>query len=237
MAGEILEAEARGLEFLLGQGVINAPKPTHVRRIEKFAYLSLPWINAQPKTALGNTHLAEQLAKLHQCQADQFGWDEDNFIGFLTQSNNPHKNWAEFFILERLEPQIKLACNQGYFLQESLTKWDKLWQIIENLFPQEPPTLLHGDLWSGNWIEDEDGKAWFIDPSVYYGHREMDLAMTRLFGGFSKEFYHVYGTHHPLAPGWEKRLPIAQLYYILVHVNLFGGHYVQQALTIRNKLV
>lgn len=237
LAGDILEAEVRGLNVLLRERVINAPKPMGVRRVQKLAFLCLPWINTHPKTAHGQTHLAEQLAKLHQCHKHLFGLEEDNFIGSLKQSNAWHSNWADFFIRERLEPQLKLACHQGYFSPDSWTKWNKFGEKINNLFPEEPPSLLHGDLWSGNWMEDEQGAAWIIDPSIYYGHREMDLAMTRLFGGFSSEFYHVYNASYPLAPGWEERLPIAQLYYILVHVNLFGGHYVQQALAIRNKYI
>lgn len=171
---------------------------------------------------------------MHRVTNSQFGLDQSNFIGSLPQSNKYHATWGEFLIQERLEPQLRLAIDRGYFPPREHHLWEKVWKVLEKLFPDESPTLLHGDLWGGNWLQDQAGQTWFIDPAIYYGHREMDLAMTRLFGGFSAEFYDTYESNMPLAPGWQKRLYAAQLYYILVHVNLFGSPYIHQAIQMRN---
>ncbi len=170
-----------------------------------------------------------ELAKLHQHSADTFGLDHDNFIGKLPQNNHQHQNWADFFVSERIEPQIELGIQSGKFESGLIPIVNAFHKAVQNLFSNEQPALLHGDLWSGNYMFTKDGAASIYDPAVYYGHREMDIAMTRLFGGFSSDFYKGYNSEYPLADGFEERIELCNLYPILVHANLFGGGYIQRA--------
>ena len=169
------------------------------------------------------------MAKLHKHSADSFGLDHHNFIGKLPQSNSQKESWADFFISERIEPQIKLGVDSEKFSPAIFSQLNKLHSVVEKLFPPEKPSLLHGDLWSGNYMYTTNGIASIYDPAVYYGHREMDLAMTRLFGGFTKDFYAGYQSEYPLEDGFEERVQLCNLYPVLVHANLFGGGYIQQA--------
>jgi fructosamine-3-kinase len=176
------------------------------------------------------------LAKLHEVKSDQYGLDHDNYIGSLAQSNTKHPDWKSFFITERIQPQLKLAMEKGLIDMEMIKQFESFFDHFDDLIPEEPPALLHGDLWNGNYLVSNSGKAALIDPAVYFGHREMDLAMTKLFGGFDAEFYQAYNEKFPLKKGWEKRIPIHNLYPLLVHVNLFGSGYVSQIKLILNNL-
>jgi len=169
-----------------------------------------------------------QLARMHKHSSKTFGLDHNNYIGSLPQSNNHHSAWSDFFILGRLEPQIKLALDAKRIGSEMVKLFNRLFQRIENIFPPEPPALLHGDLWSGNYMRGKAGEPVLIDPAVYFGHREMDLAMTKLFGGFENEFYQSYQEEFPMEKDWQQRADICNLYPLLVHVNLFGGSYASQ---------
>lgn len=140
--------------------------------------------------------------------------------------NIPTENWPDFINHYRLQPLAQMAFDQHLLSPADLTAIDRLVQQLPRIFPEEPPALIHGDLWSGNFMTDSKGEAVMYDPAVYYGHREMDLGMTRLFGGFDAEFYDAYNETYPLVSGWEQRLEIANLYPLLVHVNLFGMGYV-----------
>ena len=177
----------------------------------------------------------KQLAQLHQNTNTSFGLEESNYIGSLLQQNNLHNNWIDFFINERLKPQIKLARDNGKIDLSTITKFERLYTKLDEIFPEEPPALLHGDLWSGNFMVDEKGGPVIIDPAVYFGHREMDIAMTKLFGGFNQQLYQSYNEHFPLEKGWEQRVDICNLYPLMVHVNLFGGGYLEQVKSILNK--
>ncbi|MBO6522656.1 MAG: fructosamine kinase family protein [Balneolaceae bacterium] len=170
-----------------------------------------------------------QLAKLHKKTNELFGLDHSNYIGRLPQQNKYHNDWLEFFVRERLEPQVKLAIDSGKLPVQLANIFERVMNYTYVVFPEEPPALLHGDLWGGNYMFTADGKTCIYDPSVYYGHREMDLAMTRLFGGFDSDFYQGYNEVYPLQKGFEERSKLCNLYPILVHANLFGGHYVRQA--------
>ncbi|MEX2456127.1 MAG: fructosamine kinase family protein [Balneolaceae bacterium] len=170
-----------------------------------------------------------ELAKLHQTKTETFGLDEDNYIGSLPQKNHRHEHWDSFFIEERINPQLKMAVDSGKINVEILSNWGQLSSQLKDLLPPCEPSLLHGDLWSGNYLFNKDGKAVLIDPAIYYGHPEMDLAFSKMFGGFSKEFYDGYESVQPLEPGFDARIDIYNLYPLLVHVNLFGGGYTNQA--------
>ena len=170
-----------------------------------------------------------ELAKLHQTAAETFGLDSDNYIGSLPQSNNRHNAWSTFFTEERINPQLKMAIDSGKIDAGIRKSWDRLSGKLDDLLPPCKPSLVHGDLWSGNYLFDESGNGVLIDPAVYYGHPEMDLAFSKMFGGFSSDFYSGYESISKLEPGFNGRKEIYNLYPLLVHVNLFGGHYTSQA--------
>lgn len=170
----------------------------------------------------------QALAALHQHQAEQYGLDYDNYIGKLPQSNHWHDDWIEFFVQERMEPQLKMATEAGKLGSSTVARFESMYKQLPQIFPDEPPSLLHGDLWGGNYFFDESGTATIYDPAVYYGHREIELAFTHLFGGFSGKFYSAYEETYPLASGFSKRKDVYNLYPLLVHTNLFGGSYARQ---------
>ena len=174
----------------------------------------------------------QALAKLHQHRTSTFGLDHDNYIGKLPQYNDPHDNWTDFFIEQRMQPQLRMAMDSGKLSSPTVNHFESMYKQLADIFPDEPPALLHGDLWGGNYFFDESGQAAIYDPAVYYGHREMELAFTYLFGGFSQEFYRAYKEAWPLQPNFSQRKDIYNLYPLLVHTNLFGGSYGRQVQSI-----
>lgn len=228
----MFNAEAKGLN-LLSDAETSLLIPKVILVGKDFLLLSL--IDSETKSATSDFNFGVELAKLHHCSASSFGLDHNNFIGKLPQSNLPHEKWSEFFISERIEPQIKMGIDSGKFSSAIFSLSDNLQSVVENLFSEEKPALLHGDLWSGNYMYTKNGTVSIYDPAVYYGHREMDLAMTRLFSGFPQEFYAGYESEYPLAEGFDQRISLCNLYPILVHANLFGGGYIGQAESILNK--
>ena len=228
-------SEARGLEELRKSRVVRVPEV----EAQGPEFLLLEWIEVGKKrTDSSMEELGRQLAELHSFSGDKFGFVEDNFIGDSPQSNLTSsagkENWAVFFVENRLKFQVELAEQKGYATLELRNLMDVLIEKIPDLLSgtEEKPSLLHGDLWSGNYLIDVDDRPWLIDPAVYYGHREADLAMTSLFGGFSKTFYAAYESAFPLAPGYPERTPLYQLYHLLNHMNLFGTGYYGQVLSI-----
>ena len=233
---DFFEKEADGLKRLATArtalripDVISSGKPVNSRP----GFLLMEFID---EGRSGNSFaFGQNLAKLHQTDIDQFGLDTDNYIGSLPQSNRRHDNWITFFTEERINPQIQMAVDSGKLSRGILQNWDRLSGKLNEIFPPTKPSLLHGDLWGGNYLFDSSGSGVLIDPAVYYGHPEMDLAFTKMFGGFSSEFYRGYESELPLEPGFSERIPIYNLYPLLVHVNLFGGHYTSQFnSTLRN---
>lgn len=178
------------------------------------------------------TNFGQALAHLHQHHEEQFGLDHNNYIGRLSQSNSWHKSWVSFFVEERMKPQLRIATDAGKLADNTVTHFESMYKQLPDIFPKEPPSLLHGDLWSGNYIYDEAGNATIYDPAVYYGHREIELAFTRLFGGFSRGFYSAYEDVYPLEPKFNNRKDVYNLYPLLVHTNMFGGHYARQVKSI-----
>lgn len=173
------------------------------------------------------TSLGEQLANMHLDKQSTYGLDHDNYIGSLPQSNVQSDDWGDFFINQRLRPLVKSAYDKGLLNRNDVNDLESLSVRFNNLYPKEYPSLLHGDLWSGNVHCGTNGTAYFIDPAIYCGHREMDLAMTKMFGGFDKVFYDAYQAVYPLEKGWEHRITLWNTYPNLVHLNLFGNSYVQ----------
>jgi fructosamine-3-kinase len=223
---EMYEQEVKGLELLRGNSSITIPEVLGLGKIENKAFLLLEFINEGFQSPTYWTDFGVQLAQMHKSAInDNFGLDFDNFIGSLKQSNDYHENWIEFFVEKRLRSQFGLAYYNNLIDISYLRKLDKLPQALERIFPKEKPSLLHGDLWSGNAMKDQNGNACLVDPAVYYGNREMELAFTKLFGGFDASFYHAYEEAFPLEIGFKDRKDIYNLYPLMAHVNLFGTSY------------
>lgn len=230
--------EANGLKELARANAIRVP---HVIRVSD-DFLLLENIEQAAKKHDFYEEFGKQFANLHRFSSEKFGFFEDNFIGSTPQKNRPTgdeaTNWPLFYWNKRLMYQLKLAEENGY----ADKKMRSLFSSLENKYDsilqgsEEAPALLHGDLWAGNYMSDEMGNPVLIDPAVYYGHREADLAMTKLFGGFSAVFYEAYNQTWPLKDGAERREPLYLLYHVLNHLNLFGSSYYSQAIRLIEKL-
>ncbi len=224
--GGMFGAEARGLRWLGEANAIRIPRVIAVSD-EPPAYLALELLTPGKRRPDFDEALGRSLAALHAFGASSFGLDHDNFIGRLAQSNATTDDWASFYWVSRLEPQLRLAADHGLIDHGTRSSFDALRRVLpERVGPEESPSRLHGDLWGGNLHADETGQPCLIDPAVYGGHREIDLAMMRLFGGFGERVFAAYEEAWPLAPGSGERVSLYQLYPLLVHVNLFGGSYV-----------
>ncbi|HEY4158698.1 MAG TPA: fructosamine kinase family protein [Polyangiaceae bacterium] len=220
-------AEARGLGLLAEAGALRVPRviassPPGAAR----GFLLLEWVEAARPGQRFDEELGRGLAALHRAHLPSFGLDHDNFIGRLPQSNRAHDDWVDFLRSERLGAQLELAVESGRASGALRRGFERLFEKLPELVgPREPPARLHGDLWGGNLLVGERGEPCLIDPAVYGGHREIDLAMMRLFGGFGPRVFDAYHEAYPLAPGHAERVALYQLYPLLVHVNLFGGGY------------
>ncbi|HAD98630.1 MAG TPA: ketosamine-3-kinase [Cryomorphaceae bacterium] len=224
----MFEKEASGIELLARPGVIRLPKVIWWGEVAEEAFLVLEFIESATPDSDFTERFGSQLAALHAVKGPYFGLDHDNYIGSLHQANRPTNSWAEFFVEERLEPQFEKAFNAGYFHSSQRREMQRLFEKLDIIFPEEKPALVHGDLWGGNYLTSTKGEPVLIDPAVYYGHREMDIAMMHLFGGFHKEVFYYYHQQYPLMEGWQRRTDLCNMYPLLVHVNLFGGSYAQQ---------
>ncbi len=222
--------EAEGLSAIKQTRTIRTPDVLALGTDGDRAFLLLSHIDSVMPAQKYHENFGENLAAFHAAYAEKFvisgkyGFIHDNYIGAGYQANEPRGSWIEFFRDCRLKPQFKRA--EKYFDFSMKKKADILMEKLDRyLVEPEKPSLLHGDLWSGNYITGSDGEAWLIDPAVYVGHSEADIAMTELFGGFSNRFYASYRSVRPLAPGYEDRKEIYNLYHLLNHLNLFGGSY------------
>ncbi len=223
--------EVLGLQFLKENGAIT-PKIIIEGTYNNKIYLVLSWIDSAVETTLFWKNFAHQLADLHLHKEIKFGLEYANFMGELPQKNTFFNDFSTFFVENRLKPQVKLACNKGLLQTKEVQLFESLYQQLPSIFPAEKPSAIHGDLWSGNFIATANNKAVFIDPAVYYGYREVDLAMSLLFGGFSNTFYTTYNEVYPLEKGFENRKDLYNLYPLLIHLNLFGKSYLQSIKTI-----
>jgi fructosamine-3-kinase len=221
-------AEARGLEWLREASALRIPEVLAVSsgREGEPCFLVLELLTPGQQGRDFDQRLGRGLARLHRFGASGFGFESDNFIGSLPQQNDAHASWSDFFWHERLEPQLELAVASGRASARMRHSFEKLAARLSQLVGAvEPPSRLHGDLWGGNLHVDQSGAPCLIDPAVYGGHREVDLAMMRLFGGFGEGVFRAYEDEWPLAPGHAERIGLYQLYPLMVHVNLFGGGY------------
>ena len=221
----ILAKESEGLQKLQKSTFLKIPQTFGHGRIEDYNYLLSEFIPSSRQQLDYWEDLGLGLAHLHLNHAGEFGLESDNYIASLSQKNHQTESWLDFFIEQRLEPMLGMAYFDKLIPLDFLKKFQAIYPHLESLFPKEKPSLLHGDLWSGNVICDQEGKPCLIDPAVYYGHREMDLAFSRLFGGFDSRFYEAYESIVPLEPDFESRMGVYNLYPLLVHLNLFGTAY------------
>ncbi|MEP7144502.1 MAG: fructosamine kinase family protein, partial [Ferruginibacter sp.] len=225
----MFEKEENGLRTLNQNSPLAIPQVIRCGNTLHQQYLLLEWLEKGSSGTGCWEDFGSGLAMLHQKKQPFFGWQEDNFIGSLVQHNQPHEAWHLFYAECRIMPLVTTLFNAGAFSKADLVSAELFCKKMERLFPFEPPALLHGDLWSGNFMVTGTGYAAIFDPAVYYGHREMDIGMTQLFGGFDRRFYDAYNESYPLEKGWQQRMPLTQLYPLLVHAVLFGGHYVVSA--------
>ena len=189
-------------------------------------FLLLEWVASGPMKAGFSEGFGRALARLHRHEGQSFGFEADNFIGRSPQKNTWHSDWPAFFRYRRLEPQVTMARKSGLWQKSWNPSLDQLYRKLPALLPEKPArSILHGDLWSGNYLITREGRAALFDPACYYGHREADLAMTALFGGFDARFYEAYKEAWPLEPGYEERQEIYNLYHLINHLNLFGESY------------
>jgi protein-ribulosamine 3-kinase len=231
----MFEKEARGLDMLLKNSSLIIPKVIKCGVCNNYQYLLLEWLEKGSPSKIMWEDFGSALATMHKQPQSYFGLDEDNYIGSLKQLNSSHDEWHSFYTECRVMPLVKILFDAGSYSSADIDKADSFCKNLKSIFPTEPPALLHGDLWSGNFLITSSGNAVIFDPAIYFGHREMDIGMTKLFGGFDQRFYNAYNEAYPLEKDWEKRLELTQLYLLLVHAVLFGGHYVAATKNIISK--
>ncbi len=219
-------AEAAGLDRLRQTDALFIPEVVGYGRHADKSYLVLEYIDSGTPDKSYWEELGQSLAVIHSHTQPLFGLSTPNYIGSLLQTNTPMPSGHDFFFERRLLPQAGLALYKGLLTKDIYDRLFRLRDSLPDLLPGDRPALLHGDLWSGNVLVTETGHPALIDPAVYYGFREADLAHTKLFGGFDQRFYDAYNEAFPLEDGFEERIAIYNLYPLLVHVNLFGSGYV-----------
>lgn len=232
----MFQKEAEGLTALQKASSLKVPKVFATGEWEMHQYLLLEWLQRTSPPDDFWDQFAGGLAQLHRNGHTHFGWHSSNYIGSLVQQNNFTASWSEFYTTRRIVPLVKILRNRGSFEMKDVNAAESLCSRLQHIFPNELPALLHGDLWGGNFMaakidESATGNAIvpsIYDPSVYFGHREMEIGMSLLFGGFYTRFYNVYNNIFPLEKNWQKRVSLTQLYPLLVHAILFGGAYISR---------
>ena len=234
----LLISEKIGLETLAVAGVIKVPKVIFVGETSTCSFLICEYFDLKKDNLFSGEILGKQLALLHQNSNEFFGFSEDNWIGLSPQKNHWHENWISFFKQYRLQPQLRWAFERGYRsrLEE---KAERLMEALPLFFDEykPQPSLLHGDLWSGNWGTINNSTPVVFDPAIYYGDREADLAMTKLFGGFPQVFYDAYNYQWALDYGFKVRQNLYNLYHLLNHLTLFGEAYLSQTIDVFEQLL
>ncbi len=231
---DLFQKEYTGLKFLRAAESLYLPDAYRCSALGSHTFIFMEYLEKGEPAPDFWKNFGEQLAMQHRNSEKAFGFWEHNYIGTLPQRNSYCSTWREFYSAHRVLPMLQLALEQELCSLEDITLAEQMCQRLDELLPAEPPALLHGDLWNGNFMSKSDGQVAVFDPAVYYGHREMDIAMTQLFGGFDDAFYYFYNEVWPLEAGWKDRMDISQLYPLLVHLVLFGSGYYDR---VRNILL
>jgi len=222
----LFEAEAKNLQMIHETGAIQVPQVLGVGQLEEKEYLMMECIESADKHANYWHDFGERLAHLHKNTSSLgHGLDYTNFIGAATQENSWQKDGVAFFIENRLNKQVDRALYDRKITPEIADNFQRLYEKLPDLLPHESPALIHGDLWAGNAMVNEKGLVTLVDPCCYYGLREAELAFTTMFGGFDTKFYEAYNATFPIEKGFHERIPLYNLYPLMVHVNLFGEGY------------
>lgn len=234
---KFFQLEALGLEKIRKTNSIATPQIYGIGERDGYGYLMMEWIHGK-KTGQTGEWLGRGLAEMHKHKGPGFGFQEDNYIGLLPQKNSYISSWIDYYREFRIEPQITLAVQKELLPTSTQKKLDKLLTHLDQWLPKDCiPSLLHGDLWGGNWLPGYNGKPYLIDPAIFYGHHEFEIAFTELFGGFPSNFYESYQEVFPLSPNYEERKALYQLFYLLVHLNLFGISYLSSIENIVTRYV
>lgn len=228
----LFQEEAKGLQAIATTNTIATPEVIRYGQYQNTGYLILAHIPFKRPTTADFKLLGTQLAQLHQSPATYYGWDSDNYIGTLKQYNNIAQDWIDFYTQKRLYPQLELALQKGLLSTHEVPSIEQLTDRLTPYLKNTKPSLLHGDLWSGNYGIATNGTPYLIDPAVYYGHHMVDIAMTKLFGGFDQSFYKAYYDNLPPTELAQDQCQCYQLYYLLVHLNLFGTSYKASVINI-----
>ncbi|NLO72165.1 MAG: fructosamine kinase family protein [Porphyromonadaceae bacterium] len=224
-AKEMFLAEQKGLQTIENTKTIAVP---HVHLVDQSggkSFLLIDFIENRRPNTKDYKHFGRDLAKLHSVTTEKFGFSSDNFIGSLPQSNTAHTDWAEFYWSERISPQLQFSKERESLNKDIIPTKETALKVFRQIFGEIKPSLLHGDLWGGNYLIATDGTPFLIDPAIYYGHSMVDIAMSQLFGGFDSEFYESYHEIIPKQTYNQEQIKLYQLYYLLVHLNLFGMSY------------
>ena len=233
---DMLMAEKEGLRAISQTNTLSAPRVLGCESTQSGSCLLLEYIPPGAETRLSSEALGRGLAGMHQVTGPSFGWHRPNYIGSLPQQNSRVTDWPSFYTHSRLLPQYEMARLNRLLSPNEIPDTALLEARVSSFVPDTPPSLLHGDLWGGNYLISADGVPYLIDPAVYYGHAEVDLAMSLLFGGFSEAFYGAYFEINPKRPGFDLRVKLYQLYYLLVHLNLFGRSYYPSVRALSSEL-
>lgn len=232
---EMFRAEQQGLQAIEETQTIAVPHVHLVDSVDGKSFLLMDFVESKRPDSSDYERLGRQLAELHQCTQTDFGFSGDNFIGSLPQRNQPHTDWAEFYWFERILPQLQMALAKQLLRKNETPSKEKAIAVFNNIFGNVMPSLIHGDLWSGNFLIAVKGTPYLIDPATYFGHSMVDIAMSKLFGGFGTSFYNAYHEIIPKSENYSQQIELYQLYYLLVHLNLFGSGYYSSVSSILKK--
>lgn len=231
---QLFRTEAQSLQFLSDQKIIRVPNVEQVFEEDGQQFLLLEWIDSGTRTKAFWKSFGAALAQLHQVRHSSSGFDYDNYMGSVPQRNTKENSWIQFFVHHRLQPMITRCTERQLLTTEVQNNFEKIIAKLPQIFDEkEPSSLIHGDLWSGNFMCDDQSMPVLIDPAIYFGHRSMDIGMTHLFGGFDTGFYEAYHFHFPMPKNGEEQYKTSNLYPLLIHLFLFGKSYLS---SIQNTL-
>lgn len=232
---DIIYFDLEGISAIANTHTTDVPAIVVYDKVDNYEVLVLPFIEQEVPGDKLWERFGERLAAMHAKEAPYFGWPHSNYIGSLQQSNQQHKSYLPFFVEQRLQKQVILANQHNLLSSADNAALDSLQKQLSNIIPNGQPSLVHGDLWSGNFIAGKEQTPYLIDPAIHYSFRETDLAFTYLFGGFNERFYKAYQQSFPLTPDFKERIGIYNLYPLLVHLNLFGRAYLGSIRTVLTK--